>query len=310
MQAGVITIKPFKNYYCEALPCALGGYYAFLKDDERRLSMEDIKVLCELAIVKNMLAGVRFLYLKLPFFVDIEDLFDKYGVEGGIILPALEIFNIPTKALIGERLIIEIQSFSDLSDAFLGQLANFVGDWKLPILLNLGDNLLEVGKVVNRFKLTPTELAESYGFLDRKCLVMGLNHVDKDDLLLLKNYDAFAIISPRDDANEGRGFVNNYNLIYNDFPFGFASGKCYNIDMLGEGRLSIQNTCNLMSEGGVISWKDLEKALSCPSGELEINFDKDCTIEAILEERVSLGVPDEKLIEKVKQIAKKLKEKK
>lgn len=305
-----VTLTPFKNYYCEALPCALGKYYQLSQDDEKLLTENEIKTLCEYAIMKNVVAGVREVYLKLPRYVQIDDLFEKYKVKGKVILPALEICRLPMKALVGDNLIIEIESFSDLSDAFLTELADFVGDEDLTVMLNLGDNLSEVGKVVNRFKKSPTELAEEFGFLDRKCFAKGLNHVDKDDLALLKNYDVVGVLTPRSDAKEGKGFINNYNLVYNDFPFGFGSGKCYNIDMLGEGRLSCQNTANLLSEGGKVSFYDILKALACQSGQIELDFDPDARQETILEEKVCLGKLDESIENEVKQIAKRLKEKK
>lgn len=302
-------LKPFKNYYCEALSCGVGKYYKFKKEDEGKLTLDEVRTLAEMAILKNSLAGVKELYLKLPYFVEIEDLFEKYGLQGKIILPATQIMNIPTKALVGDRLMIEIESFVDLNDDFLTDLANFVGDERLEVILNLGESLEEVGKVVNRFNMSPTELAESYGFLDRKCYVKGLNHVDKDDLLLLNNYDAFGIITPRDDGEHGRGGVNNYNLIYHEFPFGFGSGECYNIDMLAEGKLSCLNTANLMSESGLVGLDRILEALSCNSGQIEVDFENDALDDSILEERVCLGSIDEKLTDKVKKIGKKLKEK-
>lgn len=302
-------LKPFKNYYCEAIPCGVGKFYKFKKEDEGELSPDEVRILAEMGILKNSLGGVKEVYLKLPYFVEVDDLFDKYNMQGKIILPATQIFNIPTKALVGDRLILEIESFSELSDNFLNDLANFVGDEKIDVILNLGDNLEEVGKVVNRFNMSPTELAESYGFLDRKCYVRGLNHVDKDDLLLLKSYNAFAILTPRDDGEKGKGFVNNYNLIYHEFRFGFGSGGCYNIDMLAEGKLSCLNTANLMSRGGIVESEIILEALSYHSGQIEVEFDNGALDETILEERVCLGRLDEGLTDKVKQIAKKLKEK-
>lgn len=307
-QSETRVISPFKNYYCASLPCGVGKYYKFKDDDVRLLLEDEILTLCEMAISKNVLAGVREVYLKLPHFIDINYLFEKYDVQGKIILPAIQIYDVPTKALVGNNLIIEIESLADMSENLLNDVANFIGEQKLDVMLNLGSSLNEVGKVVSRFGMSPTELAESYGFLDRKCYVRGLNYVDKDDLLLLKNYNAFAILTPRDDGEHGRGIVNNYNLIYHEFPFGFGSGECYNIDMLGEGKLSCINTANLMNEGGIIKLNDVLEALSSKNGH-KIAVACDGIEDSLLEERVCLGKVNTDLNEKVKQIAKKLKEK-
>lgn len=309
-QRNYIKLAPFQNFYCEVLPCALSEFYICSPNDEKLLSDDEVKTLCEYVIEKNLLAGGKEVFLKIPRYVCVEDLFEKYNINGKIILPALEICSLPVKALVGDKLLFEIESFSDLSDGFLTDLANFVGDKSISMLINLGDDLTEVGKVVNRFKMTPTQLCESYGFLDRKCYVRGLNHVDKDDLAILTNYDVMAILTPRDDASQGKGFINNYNLIYNCFPFGFGSGKCYNIDMLAEGRLSCQNTSNLLSQGGLIKCDDILKALSCGDKVIEIEFDCDAREETILEKHICLGKSNLVIQDKVKQIMKKLKEKK
>lgn len=306
-QTGFANLRPFRNLYCSAVECGLSE---FCKVEQiAPLSDEELMQICEYVIAKNKQSGVKELFLKLPKFINIFDLFEKYELTGKVIISGLQIESIESKFITSGKIIIEIESLADFDENVLNKLAHFVGDYNLPVLLNLGDNLEEVGKVANKYKMSPTELAESFGFLDRKCYARGLNFVDKDDQLLLKNYDVTLILSPRSDGEEGKGFVNNYNLIYHDLSFGFGSGKCYNVDMLAEGKLSILNTSNLMNESGLVKCDKILDALSCETGEIQIPFDEDALFETILDKKVNLLNIDESLKVNAKKIAQKLKEK-
>ena len=149
-------------------------------------------------------------------------------------------------------------------------------------------------------------MLESFGFLDRKCLLYGLNFVDKEDQKLICDYDKTCIFSPRSDGEEGKGGINLYNFIYNKIKFGFSSGRCYNIDMLAEGKLAIINTNNLMYDNSLIDSQKVLESLE-DSGQLEIDFDDEEPLENLLDKRVELE-EDEFNIEKVKEIVKKIKE--
>jgi len=67
-----IKLKPFKNIYCDAVLSALGKYLYIYDFDENdilnSLMREDIEILIENIVLKNKLAGVELLNIKVPYF--------------------------------------------------------------------------------------------------------------------------------------------------------------------------------------------------------------------------------------------------
>ena len=131
--------------------------------------------------------------------------------------------------------------------------------------------------------------------------------------MLLLSYGAQLVFSPRQDGEEGKGVINLYNFIFHGHKFGFASGKCYNIDMLKEGKVALINANNLMQKR-VVSANQIMSALQADFGEIEMDFDSESIQDALLESHFQCK--DENLANEycllrtqAKQIANKLKEK-
>ena len=305
------TIKSCKNLYCDAIRCALGEFLEVNEEDIENLTKTDIENLIEYAVIKNKKAGVSELFIKVPYFGVGIKMLDKYGLKGSEIVSALQMNNMPASALVGERLILEVDNILDYNEPFLSDLKELSARGEIPILFKLGQNLEDVGKIVNKFSCSPAEVLESYGFLDGKCYIYGANFIDKEDQKLLKDYGVEFILSPRSDGEEGLGAINLYNFIYNQLKFCFSSGKCYNIDMFGECKLAKINTSNLMFDSKLISVDDLLSAIESEENEeILIDFDNDSIKETILDAKININVEEyETLREKVKQIAKNLKEK-
>ena len=163
--------------------------------------------------------------------------------------------------------------------------------------------------------MSPAEVIESFGFLDRECFLYGLNYIDKDDQKLLKTYDPTLIFMPKNDGEEGRGAINLFNFIYNGLKFCFSSGKCYNINMLDQAKLGLINTANLMHERNLISSSQLIASLEMQGNdEITLNFDDEDCLENIF--YCKIEIKDENLLkelvsleDKTKLIAKRIKEK-
>lgn len=305
-----VIIRGLKNYYCDAVMCSLKEFVNPEKYDLTQLTEDEIKTLCEFSVLKNKMAGVSELNLKVPFSGVGNEALDKYEMKGGEIVPAEEFNNLRTSSLVGERLTLEISSIDEYNQNFLSDVSDFVGLTDCKVLIKLGQDLEEVGKVVNKFKMSPAETLESFGFLDRKCFVYGLNFIDKDDQKLLKEYDTFCIFSPRDDGEEGRGAINLYNFIYNELKFGFSSGECYNIDMLGEAKLAKLNTSNLMYQNDLIDNEILLESLQSEYGKNIIDLDDFEREDNIFDKKIRIENKEYNgLREKVKIIAQNLKEK-
>ncbi len=312
-----LKIKTFENYYCDALACALSEFLDLQNDCEedlllKKLSIDEAQVLCDYAVVKNMLAGVGKLYLKVPYPELGLNSLDKYHITGKEILSARLMSALTTKHFVGGRVELYIEDLIDYAEGALSEISDFCGKTDIGVMINLGRDLDEVGRAVNRYGKSPASILEDFGFLDRECYIYGLNFIDKDDQKLLAEYNPTLILSPRSDGEEGKGAINLYNFIYNRLKFGFSSGKCYNIDMLGEAKLANINTNNLMYETGLVKFNDLIKALEFKKGE-EISISVQGMEENIFNERILLSDQPLKeefssLREKVIEIARKIKE--
>ena len=312
-------LKLFKNAYCDAIGLALSEFMDIRKDIDENdlqslLNYDDIEKICEYAIVKNKLAGVGEIFLKVPKPSIAGKYFEKYSLCGREILSARLIECLSAKDLVGGRLIIEVESLLEYNEDYLSKIIDFCASTDTPLIVKMGQSLEEVGKVVNKFNASPAEVLEDYGFLDRQCYIYGLNFLDKDDQKLLKRYNPTLILSPRDDGECGRGAINLYNFIFNDLKFVFSSGKCYNIDMFLEGKLALLNTANLMYERGLVDCEIVLNALQSGEGELNLEIEDDCLKETILDKKVftkddQLKTRFGNLREEIKEIARRIKEK-
>ncbi len=312
------TIKQLKNAYCDAIGLALDEFVEIREIEEedllKILTKSDLEKICKYSILKNKLAGVGEVFIKTPLPKTITPILEECQMRGLEILSARLIDCLTAGDLVGGRIMIEVESLLDYNEDYLSKIVDFCATTDAPLLIRLGQTLEEVGKVVNKFGISPAEVLEQYGFLDRKCYIYGMNFIDKDDQKLLKKYSPTIILSPRDDGEEGRGAINLYNLNFHALKFVFSSGKCYNVDMFLEGKLAMQNTANLMYEGGLVDAEGVLNALQCDHGRLELDHEEDCPIRTILDKKIEIEDNQLKttlstLREEIKRIANKIKEK-
>ncbi|MBE7074292.1 MAG: hypothetical protein E7379_04315 [Clostridiales bacterium] len=288
----VLKLKKFKNAYCDVIYCGLGEYLDIsgrnYNDILKKMTREDIQLISHYAVLKNLIAGVGEVNLKVPVIGVGVKFLEKYGLNGREILEAGYVNNLSTKDLIGERYMLEIEDLNDYNGIALSDISSFCATTETPIVVRFGQSLESVGQIVGKFGLSPASLLEDYGFLDRECYLYGMNYIDKDDQILLSNYNPTLILSPKSDGEEGKGAINLYNLIYHRLKFCFSSGKCYNIDMFKEGYIAILNTNNLMNKGRLVDENIVLDALQSEKGSLEIDFDQDKKFSCIFEESARL----------------------
>lgn len=309
--------KPvFTNLYCDGISCALSEFVTVPKDFDacKNLSPDDCQTLVEYAAMKNKVAGVGHLYIKVPNYGIGKKALEKFVMTGCEIIDAHQIQNLPTSAMIGESTIVEIADLLDFQQNALSDIADTVARAELPLMIDFGSDLEKVGRLVNLYKMSPAQVLESFGFLDRKCFLRGLNFIDKDDQKLIREYAATCIFTPSDDGMYGRGAINLYSFACNKLKFGFGSGTHYNIDMLAECQLSLYNTANLMFEPNLLAPKDLLAAISngvAPADIAEKLGSQPCASELhMFDKRVELSqFYQSDLREKAQEISYKLKEK-
>ena len=313
-----IKLKGFQNYFCDGLASAIGEFtdvYCDYNEEEilKKINTEDLKLLIEYSVLKNKVAGVKFLNVKVPIPAIGREALNKFDMEGNEVLSARIMPNLSTKDLLGGNIILQIEDLLDYEEGYLESVSDFCGRTDIPIIISVGGDLEELGKLVNKYNKSPIEILEDFGFLDRECYLQGLNFIDKEDQKLLMQYNPALILSPRDDGEGGKGAINLFNFIYNRLKFVFSSGRCYNIDMLGEAKLANLNTQNLMYKRGLIEDEILLESLQWDDGELNIPLEKESDFHCIFDfkyesQDAQLQNQLSSYREKIKEIIKKIKE--
>ena len=149
-------------------------------------------------------------------------------------------------------------------------------------------------------------------FYEKLCVkrISNLYEITFDDLLTLdkvKEKKANNILRSIEKSKE----CNLYNFIYNRLKFVFSSGKCYNIDMLAEGKLARINTNNLMYEKGLIKDEELLEALVTQNGENNFEIDNFALKNCLFDKKIEISQFNEKYLmlrERIKEIINKIKE--
>ena len=258
-----LQLKNLQNLYCDGVCCALGEFIDVYSinwaDLEGKMTDQMLEDMCKFTFLKNKMAGVEKMFIRMPRTT--KTFFDEYKMKGRLIVPATKMFDLVTDDIVGDRIMLEIDNLIDITEGYLSQVSDFLGRTESPVMIKIGKDLKEVGQIVNRYNMSPIETLENFGFLDRECYLQGLNFIDKDDQKLIKDYDAVVVFSPRSDGEEGLGGINLYNFDNRGLKFVFSSGKCYNIDMLAEGKLALINTANLLYKRGLVSQQRVMEAL-------------------------------------------------
>lgn len=310
-----IRINKFVNHYCEGIYCGLGDFLNVKEENYddilSLLSLQEKETVIEYAVAKNVQAGVGTLNIKVPEFGMGLKLLDKYHLKGREIVTAKKYAQMPTSSLVGGRTMLDIESLVDYNQDLLSAISDFSARANVPLAIELASDLENGGKIVNTYSSSPAEVLESFGLLDRECFVYGLNYLDKDDQKIVKDYDKTCIFSPQSDGKRGMGAINLFNFIYHRLKFGFSSGKCYNVDMLFEGKLAVLNTFNLMHESGNISTEEVLDSLTDKSDdEIELDLFQEENIDNILDKKVHKKVEEfDSIQKKTIEIARKIKEK-
>lgn len=91
-------------------------------------------------------------------------------------------------------------------------LVTFAKMHNLPVATHLSETLKEVGDCIAKNGLTPPELLEDYGFLDRRNTLYHCVHCDKDDISLLASYNANIVTCPSSNLKLGSGVAPVYAM--------------------------------------------------------------------------------------------------
>ena len=70
-----------------------------------------------------------------------------------------------------------------------------------------------MGECDKLYNMSPVEFLESMGILDRKCIIAGCEYLEKDEMLILKNYDSTICLNVSNAFIEGVGFAPIYSML-------------------------------------------------------------------------------------------------
>ena len=277
-QVKVSREKSYYNCYCDAIRTALNCFLPVEESEalleEVNFSNEELLTLARFALALNSRAGVGKVNLSVPN-ADILPYFEEFGLDGKVILPFEAIGSLKTSDYVGGRVAMEVKSLLDEDEKTLSAISDLSGKMKLPVFIGFGRTLEEVGRLSQKYNLSPARVLEDFGFLDRKCYLLGCNFIDKDDFDIIYSYGGKVILTPRCDMMLGRGAVNLYSLENKGISFRFASESYPFIEMACEAEIARGNTSNLLYERGLISTESLLKALLLEEEDSDQSIEKD-----------------------------------
>lgn len=128
---------------------------------------------------------------------------------------------------------------------------------KRKLFMKVGQDLEQLGAIDKFYHKTLSEVLEEFGFLDRDCVLVGGNCLEKDELRLLKSYDTKVVLVPNEDARLGRRATNLVTLQNLGFEISLGSGEIAEIDFFAFMREILQEQRMLFEDKNVISEKDV-----------------------------------------------------
>ncbi len=262
------------NGYCDYVKATL---YNFMDNEEVEefcenysFTEEELELMCRFMALKNISSGVSEVNFASPSPQVTKKIYDEFGLGGQTVLKECYLDKLETKDFIGGKIIIEIPSLIDLKEARLCEISDLSAKLDFPLLIHFGKSLEEVGLISTKYNHSPAEFIEELGFLDRKCMLLGCNYIDKDDLEKISAYDGQVLLSPQSDCIEAKGFVNLLTIQNQGLKYSLASGVNPNINIFSEAKLLWGQTSQLLLDNKVVNFACLENALQSEDGELNL----------------------------------------
>lgn len=162
------------------------------------------------------------------------------------------------------------------SEENFAKLNHFAKTNNLPVSTHLSETLKEVGDCSAKYDLSPPELLEDFGFLDRKTTLYHCVHCDKDDLNLIADYNASIVTCPSSNLKLGSGIapifaMQNANINIAIGTDGAYSNNCY--DMFKEMFLVATLNKATLNNAEVVKAEEVLD-MSTKNGAKALGFDK------------------------------------
>lgn len=244
---GDFVVKPFVNTFCNSSKAVENSYGLELKNVDKLLSAcethegeekiveEDLKVFfSSLISTKSTLSGACF--------------------DNNVwALTHRKIKNITDNKLYLEY----VENIDKLSETELDEICLRVNQNKGRLIIKVGQTLDELGAIDKMYKKPVSQVLEDFGLLDRKPIIVGGNCLEKDELELLRNYDCSFVVTPYDDARNGRRPTNLITLKSFGFDVGIGSGESAEIDFFAYMRQILMNMRAMFEDKNIISEQEV-----------------------------------------------------
>ena len=115
----------------------------------------------------------------------------------------------------------------------------------------VSETLEDVGEIDNQFSLSPIGLLESYGFLDKKHMLINCVYADKDDVNLLANYDTTICTCPSMDLKLGNGIAPVFSFMKNKLNVvvgGTTTNHFKELSLVKDLQTGTLNECGLIDD--------------------------------------------------------------
>ncbi len=158
----------------------------------------------------------------------------------------------------------------------LDEFVNFSAKHNLNVSTHLSETLLEVGDCIATHKKTPPRYLEDAGFLDRGATLYHCVHMDKDDIEILKSYDASVVTCPSSNLVLGSGICPVNTLLNQDVLVAIGTdGPASNnrIDMFKEMFLVASLQKGILQEPEMVTVHQVLK-MATENGAKALGFEK------------------------------------
>ena len=134
------------------------------------------------------------------------------------------------------------------------------------------ENLTEVGLIEARFHLSPVMLLHKLGLLDENCTVVGANYLDNDDIALMAQCGAKAVLCPSYACGKGFGFPAVRPML-GKIEVGLGTmdnsfNKCGSV--IDEARLLLLGTNCTMRSDEALKISELSRLIGFTGSDLEL----------------------------------------
>ncbi len=250
----------FSNCYCNPLAIINQNKLDKIDFSKPFQTSEELIDFYEFVLAKNYKSGVKDIFIINDFLLDLSSFSNKYNLNIKNIINAENIFKVPSSFLVGKDLIVELKNIEEYSDNFLSEVVSLCAKLDLPILIHFAKDLTSLGKLSSKYNKAPEKVLEDFGFLDRKCYLLGCNYLDKDAIYLFDSYDIEYIFTPLSDAENARGFLN-FKLFENKICH-IGTDEEKDFDILKQADFLRLTTNNLLCKNDMIEYEKYFKLLS------------------------------------------------